>query len=295
MTSLRRRGRVPLVVSVLMSAASGTAFAAAGGAAGAADPGSCNRAAYRVVVDVGHTDLAPGATSARGVPEYVFNHRLANQIGQRLAGAGFTRTTVLVTPGASWSGLAKRVANANNMGADLFLSIHHDSVPEQFLERWQHEGQPRAYCDRFRGHSIFVSTENAHFQESLAFGRLLGRQLKARGLRYTPHYTEAFMGWKRRELLDPDAGVYRFDQLIVLKNTHMPAVLLEAGSIVNRDEELVLSAPERQAQIGAAVADAVKQFCAAQAATQTPRTARGAGDRRSVRPSASAQPADADR
>jgi hypothetical protein len=36
-----------------------------------------------------------------------------------------------------------------------------------------------------------------------------------------------------------DAGVYRYDQLVVLRST--PAVLLEAGSIVNRQEELELA------------------------------------------------------
>jgi hypothetical protein len=43
----------------------------------------------------------------------------------------------------------------------------------------------------------------------------------------------------------------------------MPAVLLEAGSIVNRDEELALASPERQQLITAAVVDAVDSYCAA--------------------------------
>ena len=89
--------------------------------------------------------------------------------------------------------------------------------------------------------------------------------MKARGLRYTPHYTQAFMGHRRRDLLDAEAGVYRYDQLVVLKETRMPAVLLEAGSIINRDEELLLMTPERQSVISAAVTDAVKAFCASRA------------------------------
>jgi N-acetylmuramoyl-L-alanine amidase len=40
------------------------------------------------------------------------------------------------------------------------------------------------------------------------------------------------MGRYRRELVDAEVGVYRFDQLIVLRMTRMPAVLLEAGSII---------------------------------------------------------------
>jgi N-acetylmuramoyl-L-alanine amidase len=69
------------------------------------------------------------------------------------------------------------------------------------------------------------------------------------------------MGKRRRELLDARVGVYRFDQLLVLRKTEAPAVLLEAGSIVNRDEELELESRERHAVIGTAIARAVEAFC----------------------------------
>ena len=72
---------------------------------------------------------------------------------------------------------------------------------------------------------------------------------------------------RQRDLLDPDAGVYRFDQLIVLKDTRMPAVLFEAGSIINRDEEVLMSDPKHHALIGAAVTDAVDRFCATRGAS----------------------------
>jgi hypothetical protein len=41
----------------------------------------------------------------------------------------------------------------------------------------------------------------------------------------------------------------------------MPAVLLEAGSIINRDEELLMGTPEHQAVIAAAAVEAVEGFC----------------------------------
>jgi hypothetical protein len=63
--------------------------------------------------------------------------------------------------------------------------------------------------------------------------------------------------------VDVKAGVYRYDQLIVLRTTQMPAVLLEAGSIINREEELLMSSPEHQSLMSAAVIDAVESFCAA--------------------------------
>ena len=68
---------------------------------------------------------------------------------------------------------------------------------------------------------------------------------------------------------DADAGVYRFDQLVVLRMTRMPAVLLEAGSIIHRDEELKLLAPERRALIMESVVDAVTSFCTLRSKTNT--------------------------
>jgi N-acetylmuramoyl-L-alanine amidase len=223
---------------------------------------ACDRAQFRVVVDVGHSAEVPGAMSARGIPEYEFNLRLANRIGKDLVAAGFRQAQVLVTPGPARRGLFVRVNQAANLTADLFISIHHDSVPERFLKTWDYEGQQLRYSDYFRGHSIFMSYENAHAAASFQFAQLLGGELKRRGMQYTPHYAQAFMQERQRDLLDPETGVYRFDRLIVLKDTRMPSVLLEAGSIINRKEEVLMSDPKHQAVIGAAVTDAVEQFCA---------------------------------
>ena len=41
----------------------------------------------------------------------------------------------------------------------------------------------------------------------------------------------------------------------------MPAVLLEAGSIINRLEELELATPERRSTVAQAVTAAVEEFC----------------------------------
>ena len=222
---------------------------------------TCSRAMFRVVVDVGHTEKAFGATSARGLTEFSFNLSLAKRIEQDLLAAGFRRSVLLISEGRSWPALGERIKRANAMRADLFLSIHHDSVPDKFLETWEFEGVKRGYSDRFSGHSIFISQDSSDYAGSLLFAKLLGGQLQGRGLKYTPHYTDPIMGNRLRRLVDVLTGVYRYDQLIVLRNTDMPAVLLEAGSIINREEELRMGSAEHQALTSAAVADAVTAFC----------------------------------
>ena len=225
---------------------------------------TCDREHFHVIIDVGHSAEVPGALSARGVGEYTFNLSLAQAIEQKLREAGFIKTTLLVTPGKAIAGLISRVNYASHNPADLFLAIHHDAVPDRFLEKWTYEGKPHNYCDRFKGHSIFVSRYNPDYKSSLQFARLLGLQLKAEGMQYTPHYVEKFMGQRQRELVDPEAGVYRFDNLVVLMSTSMPAVLFEAGSIINRDEELVMASHEHQELVAGAVTTAVENFCQAQ-------------------------------
>ena len=218
-------------------------------------------------MDVGHTAASPGADSARGVHEYEFNLKLADVIAQSLHEAGFDKAVRLVTSGSRLNSLFERAASANRLNADLFISIHHDSVPDNLKETWQYEGKKLSYSDRFTGYAIFVSNSNADRAASLAFGHLLGQELQKRGLHYTPHYTLPLMGRYRHELIDEEAGVYRYDHLIVLHGTRMPAVLLEAGSIINRQEELELATPERRLMVAEAVTAAVEEFCASRGET----------------------------
>ncbi|WP_311972758.1 N-acetylmuramoyl-L-alanine amidase [Bradyrhizobium agreste] len=224
-------------------------------------PEKCEPRKLRIVVDVGHTADSYGALSARNDPEFGFNFRLASLIAAKLKSEGFAATRLLVTDGKARPSLFKRVSVANESRADLFLSIHHDSVPDKLLETWEFDGAKSYFSDRFSGHSLFVSQQNPHFVTSLMLARMIGRQLKEQGLRYASQYTLPVMGRHRRQLLDKDVGVYRYDGLVVLSRTRSAAVLLEAGSIINRDEEMEMNSPERQEAVAGAVAGALREFC----------------------------------
>jgi N-acetylmuramoyl-L-alanine amidase len=221
----------------------------------------CNPAKFRIVLDVGHTAESEGAISARNVSEFVFNLRLARRIEEKLKAEGFAETRLLLTEGKARRSLVRRVAAANDLRADLLLSIHHDSVPNKFLEDWEFEGKKSRFSDRFSGYSVFVSRSNPDFRTSLAFAELIGKAMKAQGLDYATQYSQAIMGRHQRPLLNRETGVYRYDELIVLRKTRMAAVLLEAGSIINRDEELRMNSPEHRDIVSSGVAAAVKEFC----------------------------------
>ncbi len=221
----------------------------------------CDPSKFRIVLDVGHTAESEGAISARNVAEFLFNLRLAKRIEEKLKAEGFVETRLLRTEGKARASLFRRVAAANSLPANLLLSIHHDSVPNSFLEDWEFEGKKRHFSDRFSGYSVFVSRRNPDFGTSLLFAELLGKEMKAQGLQYARQYTEAIMGRYRHPILNKETGVYSYDELIVLRKTRMAAVLLEAGSIINRDEELKMDSAERRDIISSGVTAAVKEFC----------------------------------
>jgi N-acetylmuramoyl-L-alanine amidase len=211
-----------------------------------------------IVLDVGHTAKHPGAISARGIPEYDFNLKLAIRIREELLRAGFGSTYVRVTELDGYAGLAERADRANKMGADIFISIHHDGVKDSFLKPWFYEGKEHFYFDEAKGFSLHVSTRD---QEGLRFAQLLADELIARGLDFNTVHDPSNPAGAQVPFLDATRGIYQRDKLVVLNETSMPAVLLEAGVIVNRDEELAVSTPAYQSTIAKAVAEAVRQFC----------------------------------
>ena len=140
--------------------------------------------------------------------------------------------------------------------ADLFISIHHDSVQPHYLMQWEFEGKTRHYSDVFRGFSVFYSGINGHPTASARFAKLVGEELVRAGFAPTLHHAEPTAG-ENGQLIDARTGVYRFDELVVLRTATMPAVLIECGVIVNREEELHVSTAEYRRDLVAAVANAV--------------------------------------
>jgi N-acetylmuramoyl-L-alanine amidase len=230
----------------------------------------CDRSAFKIALDVGHTVQSSGALSARGVAEYTFNLTLAKRIERTLTGAGFDHTYLMISNGTGRAQLAQRSGRVNALGVDLLLSIHHDDVQPHYYESWTYKGTVYHFSDKFSGYSIFVSSRNPSAADSLDFAKLLGTELVARGLHFSAHHSEPIPG-ENRQLLDAHLGIYRYDDLFVLRNIRAPSVLLEAGIIVNREEELLLASSERQDLVGAAVLAASNKFCSEIQLRRTPK------------------------
>ena len=197
-----------------------------------------------MAVDVGHYAAEPGVISASGRPEFEYNLDLARRVKGELEGLELQAR--LIGERGDYAVLHHRTRDA--AGADLFLSIHHDSVKERLL--------PRAA--EFAGFSLFVSRGNAHPDRSLACASAIGARLRAAGFTPSRYHADAVLG-EDRPFADEANGVHYYDNLAVGKTARMASVLVEAGVIVNPAEDARMREPAVQARIARAVAEGTRR------------------------------------
>lgn len=218
-----------------------------------ADARACSPESFPVAIDVGHYRSAPGATSASNVSEYIYNLALARKTLIALKSRGFSRSFLIGETGAAIS-LPSRPAEAMKRSASAFVSIHHDSVQPRYLRR----GQNGRETDYASGFSVFVSRRLG--QASQALGIAIGREMVGHGLSPSQHHAEAIPG-ENRPLLDRSIGLYAYDGLAVLRNTRIPAVLVEAAVISNPVDEQQIISRGLHDNAAAAIATGVAAFC----------------------------------
>lgn len=213
-----------------------------------------------IVLDPGHTPENPGALGARGMYEVDYNDRFAAELAPLLRAAGW-RVVLTRERGQSMT-LAERADLANRLRADLFLSIHHDSVRDIFVTPTEHEGRPAQRTDgdaRFRGYSLYVSERNPCSGASRTFALLLGQRIRTLGRPPALYHADWRYG-SGRPLYDEHLGIYRYDNLAVLRRTEMPAVLLEVGVLPDETDEAWVSTPANRHAMQRAIVHATLEY-----------------------------------
>lgn len=204
-------------------------------------------------MDVGHYRERPGATSARGIPEFEYNLRLARDIAAELGRRG--HDAMLIGDEGGTADLYRRAPQA--AGRDLLISVHHDSVQPEYLSTWQYEHAVMRYSDMQAGYSLFVSRRNPRLEASVACAAALGAALQRAGFVPSRYHADPVVG-EARDYADEDYGVHYYDNLVVLHSATVPALLFEAGVLVNRHEELALRDPSVRMRMARSVVEAVE-------------------------------------
>ncbi|MBL8490369.1 MAG: N-acetylmuramoyl-L-alanine amidase, partial [Rhodocyclaceae bacterium] len=146
-------------------------------------------------------------------------------------------------------------------GTRLFVSIHHDSVRERFLP---------VRDPQFAGYSLWVSRGNRDYRASALCAGQVADRLLAAGFSPSRYHADPVLG-EARPVIDGRRGIFARDALAVLNSARSPAILVEAGVVVNPVEEAWLAHPEVRLAQAEAIAAGIRDCIEFQ----------GAGGRRS--------------
>ena len=230
-----------------------------------------------IVIDPGHGGHDPGCISAdKKTQEKAIAldiaQRLSRKIGETLPGV----KTVLTRSSDKFVTLSGRADIANDLGADLFISIHVNAQAKgtsangysiHCLGQSSREGNDLFsknldlikrensvilleddYKTRYQGfdpsdpqsYILFSLMQNAHLEHSLVFAEEVANAMKGGPISH-------------------NRGVSQ-DPFWVLWRTTMPAVLVEVGFITNANDLRALRSPEDRDRIAESLLKAVKAF-----------------------------------
>jgi len=180
-------------------------------------------AGIKVMLDPGHMPSAPGATGPLGTREMDANFAIALAAKTRLERAG---AVVLMTRADALSevSLVDRPRQAVERGADLYVSLHNNALPDGENPF----GKPR-------GFTVFY-----YHPQSLELGRGLHEAYSAR-------------------IKLPDEGL-RWGNLLVARQTAMPAVLVENAYMIFPEQEALLNDAAFRDELAKALVEGLEKF-----------------------------------
>jgi N-acetylmuramoyl-L-alanine amidase len=237
----------------------------------AIDPTLFRLAVRKIVVDPGHGGSDPGAMTPSGLSE----KQITLDIAQRLAGllrGGDLFSVVLTREKDESVSLEKRVEIANREKADLFVSIHINSLP---------------LSERFGVETYYLGASSDPAAVKLARAENSGSGYSLSDFRRLLEgvYTGVRQDESRRLALDMQAGLFRrlrvetpdlenrgvkTAPLVVLVGTQMPAILAEVSCISSDEEASRLSTPDHRQQIAQALRAGVESYVASRGGAPVP-------------------------
>lgn len=220
--------------------------------------------AFVVVIDPGHGGVDPGAIGIGGAREKHIVLAVARRI-RDLFGKDPRYRIVLTRSRDTFIPLRGRINIARKAGADIFLSLHADSV-----------SRPTT-----RGAGVYTLSEKASDREAASLARKENRVDLIAGVNLSAEsdeVTSILIDLAQRETMNLSAELaevlvrhmkqstrvrtnpHRFAGFVVLKAPDVPSVLVELGFLSNRTDENLLKTKRGQAVLADAIARAIRSY-----------------------------------
>ena len=218
-----------------------------------------------IVIDAGHGGQDPGARGTNGVNEKVVTLALAKELKKQLDATGQYKT-FLTRDDDRFIVLKDRVGIARRHNADLFVSLHADSIErptvrgasfytlsdkasdEQSAKLAARENK----ADLIAG--IDLSTEDAEVANILV--DLTMRDTMNQSKFFSNKLKTSFSGASLSLLEKPQ----RSAGFAVLKAPDIPSVLVESGFMSNKNDAGQLNSPEHRKKLAGAISRAINGY-----------------------------------
>ncbi|MBL8670314.1 MAG: N-acetylmuramoyl-L-alanine amidase [Alphaproteobacteria bacterium] len=218
-----------------------------------------------VVIDAGHGGADSGAIGVGGTLEKDITLAMAREVRDLLARTG-RYSVVMVRDSDQFVRLRDRVAMARQAGAELFISIHADSMriaqvrglsiytlSERASDREAEElAEAENKADLIGGHDLMEESPEV---VNILFDLTMRETMKL-SRNFANLVVESVRGQDLAVLPKP----HRSAGFVVLKAHDVPSVLVELGYLTNAREERMLRTQEHRGRIAKAIVTAVDRF-----------------------------------
>ncbi|MFT6558701.1 MAG: N-acetylmuramoyl-L-alanine amidase [Sneathiella sp.] len=224
-----------------------------------------NEKQLNIIIDAGHGGIDPGAIGKSGVYEKQLTLAVARKLKQKLSLN--KRYHILMTrSNDTFVSLRERVNFARKNEADLFISIHADSIGRSDI----------------RGSTVYTLSENASDDEAAALANTNNKSDVIAGVdleeqddtvqgilidlaqRETMNFSVKFAKMLIPEIARSGMKVgghsHRFAGFRVLKAPDVPSVLVELGYLSNKKDEQILKSEIGQRKLANSIALAVDKY-----------------------------------
>ncbi|UNE53443.1 N-acetylmuramoyl-L-alanine amidase [Bartonella machadoae] len=219
---------------------------------------------FRVVLDPGHGGIDGGARGITGILEKNITLAFARALRDELKKDSHI-TVTLTRDSDVFLRLSERVKKAQEFDADLFISIHADTINMRSL----------------RGATVYTISNKASdaIAKSLAESENKVDLLDGLPAEESLEITDILMDLTRRETLAFSVNFadrvvlnlsksninlinnpHRYADFQVLKAPDIPSVLIEIGYLSNKEDEKLLNDPQWRKQMAASITYSIRQF-----------------------------------
>jgi len=220
---------------------------------------------FTVMIDPGHGGIDAGAESPHGVREKDVTLAFARELRDALAGNDNMRV-LLTRDDDTFLRLSERVRIARQHEADLFVSIHADTINQRNI----------------RGATVYTISDKASDSMARAMAERENKADAVAGVAHEepPEVTDILMDLTRREThafslnfankvvqaLEDETNLinnpHRYAGFQVLRAPDVPSVLVEIGYLSNAEDEKLMTDPAWRTRVAGRLAEAIRKFSA---------------------------------